>query len=329
MSAIEKWWIPEIHELASKLYSNVKNDLIIAINNKRVDPNKYSMLVVQNNTDIGSIHYVDNQEKKATELGIKLWVNNYGLVWNPERIYRDIKNSNKMQNLKSIFISNPMIAWLDLKTALRNVDRNKDIDGLTADNNNTVKNLQHTLEWSIIHPTGLSVFLIGKHYLTDLEDKNIIIIGETGMVWSMTKALFQRAWANVIGHDALHETDDALSIKAQNADAIVSAIPVGHRFSQELFSWFAGPIIDVTTAKSTENNKTIGSIQLIPNSDEKILYIPAMNWGVGTTTTAILFTNYIRCIINQEIAKGTELSRIETIIKNDYSDIYGKIRIAA
>lgn len=329
MSVVEKWWIAEIHELANKLYSNVKKDLIVAINNKRVDADKYSMLVVQNNTDVGNVHYVDNQEKVAAELGIKLWVNNYASAWDPEKVYIDIKNSNRIPNLKSIFISNPMISWLDLKTALSNVDRNKDIDGLTLENNSTVKNLQQTLEWSIIHPTGLSVFLIGKHYLGNLEDKKIVIIGETGMVWSMTKALFQRAWANVIGHDALHEADDALSIKAQNADAIVSAIPVGHRFSQELFSWFTGPIIDVTTAKSTENSKTIGSIQLIPNSNEKILYIPAMNWGVGTTTTAILFTNYIRCIINQEIAKGTDLSKIETIIQNDYSDIYGEIRVPA
>ncbi len=52
----------------------------------------------------------------------------------------------------------------------------------------------------------------------------------------MTKTLFQRAGANVIGHDAIHEDDDSLHTKVKNADAIVSAIPVGHRFSQELFS---------------------------------------------------------------------------------------------
>jgi hypothetical protein len=53
-----------------------------------------------------------------------------------------------------------------------------------------------------------------------------------------------------------------------------------------------------------------------------------MNGGVGTTTTAILFTNYIRCIINQEIEKGTPAEKIETIIKNDYSDVYGNMEMA-
>lgn len=213
-----------------------------------------------------------------------------------------------MPNIAGIFITNPIKENLDPKKYQERIDRTgtKDIDGQSTDNKNRLKDFSQTLEWAIVHPTSLSVLSLLQKTLetTSLEWKHILFAGKDGNFWSIIATTLERAGATTIGFNPRKDDEDTRYNQIQTADAVVSVIRGAHYFKQDHFQWFTWPIIDVTTEKDEETGKkTVGSIDTISCKDLPNTYIPSINGGVWTMTSALLMSNFTRCIINTEVAK--------------------------
>lgn len=218
-----------------------------------------------------------------------------------------IRSAASMPNIAGIFITNPIKDKLDPKQYQERIDRTgtKDIDGQSTDNKNRLKDFSQTLEWAIVHPTSLSVLSLLQKTLetTDLEGKNILFAGKDGNFWSMIATTLERAGATTTGFNPKKDDQNTRHESLKKADAVVSVIRGANYFTKDYFEWFDWPIIDVTTEKDLETGKTVGSINTASCENITNTYIPSINGGVGTLTSALLMSNFPRCIINTEIAK--------------------------
>lgn len=219
-----------------------------------------------------------------------------------------IRSAASMPNIAGIFITNPIREYLDPKTNKYqervNRTNTKDIDGQSTKNKDRLKDFSQSLEWTIVHPTSLSVLSLLQKTLetTNLQGKKILFAGKDGNFWSMIATTLERAGATTIGFNPRKDDQNTRHEGIKKADAIVSVIRGANYFTKEYFEWFTGPIIDVTT-ENDGNGKTVWSVDRVSCQDIPNIYIPSINGGVGTITSARLMDNFSRCIINTEMAK--------------------------
>lgn len=287
---------------------------------KKIDP-KYAKRIIEIFTyseNKANRNYTDkiikNSQKLDIEFSIKEnWVQKYGVP----QTGKVIRQSSYVENrISAVFITNPMGKDIEKETYQHRIDRtgNKDIDGQSTQNKTKIKNIQESLEWAIVHPTALSVlFLVQKTLETiDLQWKTILVAGKDGNFWSMIATILERAgaetvWFNPREFDDEEENKENRHTKMAESkpDIVVSAIRKANHFDQSYFEWFTGPIIDVTT-ENDGNGETVWSVDIDSCNKLPNIYIPSINGGVGTITSALLMSNFPRCIMNTEITQWVD-----------------------
>lgn len=248
---------------------------------------------------------LENKEKLGIQTQIR---DNMHYFWDLQ-IKRNIRSAERATNIWWIFITNPIKNRYDQEEYQEAVNRTntKDIDGQYKEHKQRVAELHQTLTWTIVHPTALSVLLLTQKTLEtrDLNGKIILVAWKDWNFGSMIAALLQRAWAQVRWFNPKSDQIQTRYSNIKDAHAVVSVIRWAQFFKNDHFDWFNWPIIDVTT-ENNGNGKTVGSVDTLSCKDLPNIYVPSINGGVGTITSALLMSNFPRCIINTEIAKWVD-----------------------
>lgn len=315
-----KWWEKEILDQVAQDRATLKSinpiyaKRILQIFSYPLNPgnDSYVKKIIENGEHLGIYEKSENNEKSRADHRNDLYT--YGNL----HINKVIRSAVNMPNIAGIFITNPIKEYLDpqnyqkLYQKLIDHTGTKDIDGQSTENKNRLKDFSQSLEWAIVHPTSLSVLSLLQKTLetTNLQGKKILFAGKDGNFWSMIATTLERAGAITIGYnprefkDKQENQDNRYrTIQQTKPDAVVSVIRGVNHFKKDYFEGFDGPIIDVTTEKDKETGRTAWSIDRVSCQDIPNIYIPSINGGVGTITSARLMDNFSRCIINTEIAK--------------------------
>lgn len=283
-------------------------------------------------TNAGNRSYIKWQTDLAKILGIPYSALNSNLLADGEDVLETIKNQNTIDLIGALFLANPLHPEVDFQKAIDTVDAIKDIDGLsTFHKSKYIHQLAENLEWVHFHPTALSVLsLLQETVGQDLTNKQIIVAGWSGKVWSMICAVLKLVGAIPQVYNITPETykPEELENMLIASDGFVSVIRGAQVFDGALFNTFKWPIVDVTTDKNQEW-KTVWWVQTIsfdPQADH--IYIPPTKGGVGTITKAHLMANYIRAITQKMIQNGKDPQYFEHIHhKIDNSDIIKPVEI--
>jgi 5,10-methylene-tetrahydrofolate dehydrogenase/methenyl tetrahydrofolate cyclohydrolase len=305
-----KWWEGEILKKVSQDITALKSinpdyakRILQIFSYPRNQGNKsYVGKIIKNGQQLWIYEKTDNEKDKENKVDHRNDLYTYG----NSHINKVIKSAVNMPNIAGIFITNPIKESLDPQDYQKLIDHTgtKDIDGQSTENKNRLKDFSQSMEWAIIHPTSLSVLSLLQKTLetTDLQGKKVLFAGKDGNFGSLIATTLERAWAETIGFNPRKDDKEVRYEWLKQADAVVSVIRGANYFTKEYFEWFTGSIIDVTTEKDEETGKTVWSINRVSCKDIPNTYIPSINGGVGTLTSALLMSNFPRCIINTEIA---------------------------
>lgn len=313
-----KWWEEEI-------LNKVTHDLQTL---KSINPEyaKRILKIFYYPDNNGNTSYVkkilENSEKLEIPTQTRDDIHRFWKSW----LYKNTRSISNASWIWAVFITNPIGEFIGTEDYQRAVDRTetKDIDGQSTKNKMALKNINTSLEWHIVHPTALSVlFLIQKTLDSkDLTGKTILIAGKNGNFGSMIATLLERAGATTIGFNPRGEKKESRHQAIRLSDAVVSVIRKANYFTQDYFERFDGPIIDVTT-EADEFKRTTWSVDIQDCKDIPNIYIPSINGGVGTTTSALLMQNFARCIINTETTHGADTKIFEDLKNmNSYIDFW-------
>lgn len=250
--------------------------------------------------DAGNRSYITWQTDLARTLGIPYSALNSNLLADGEDVLETIRNQNTIGLIGAIFIANPLHKDVDFQQAIDSLHPIKDIDGLsTFHKSKYMGEIAENLEWVHFHPTALSVLNLLQETLDqDLSNKKILVAGWSGKVWSMICALLKLAGAIPEIYNITPETYQPQELEGllETTHWFVCVVRGAEIFDGKLFDKFNGPIVDVTTAKNSQNKTVwwINTISFDPNAEH--IYIPPTKGGVGTITKTQLMSNYIRAI---------------------------------
>ena len=174
------------------------------------------LAVIRVGEDPASGVYVANKEKACKRIGIQSFVFNLDSRTSQEEIVSIIKTLNNDKKVDGILLQLPLPNGLDEKTLLKEIDPDKDVDGLHALNlGRLIKGEKGPRSCT---PAGI-IALLQKNQIS-LEGKQIVVIGRSILVGKPMAIMLQAANATVT---VAHSKTNNLKELTNNADMVVVA----------------------------------------------------------------------------------------------------------
>ena len=230
--------------------------------------------------------YITNKMKKAQELGIRITLEKFN---DPQISQTDlinyIENLINLHPLKShlgIIVQLPLPIDFDKQLILDTIDPTCDIDGLSTTNMN---NFYQDQKPFMIPATAKAILTLLNAYQIELNNKKMMVIGESNLVGKPTKHLLKK-----YSNDVSSRNIDTGIKGSEYADFLVVAAGSAKLIKAENVKDQA-VVVDVGI-NTLDNKKVVGDVDFEDVKD-KVLAISPTPGGVGPLTVISLFENLV------------------------------------
>ena len=230
--------------------------------------------------------YITNKMKKAQELGIRITLEKFN---DPQISQTDlinyIENLINLHPLKShlgIIVQLPLPIDFDKQLILDTIDPTCDIDGLSTTNMN---NFYQDQKPFMIPATAKAILTLLNDYQIELNNKKMMVIGESNLVGKPTKHLLKK-----YSNDVSSRNIDTGIKGSEYADFLVVAAGSAKLIKAENVKDQA-VVVDVGI-NTLDNKKVVGDVDFEDVKD-KVLAISPTPGGVGPLTIISLFENLV------------------------------------
>jgi methylenetetrahydrofolate dehydrogenase (NADP+)/methenyltetrahydrofolate cyclohydrolase len=232
--------------------------------------------------DPASAVYVRNKALACEELGMYSMVHKLPAETTKEELITIVRQCNADKTLHGILVQLPLPKHLDPLEILREVDPDKDVDGLHV----VTAGRLLVGEKGFIPCTPKGVIRLIKSTGTEISGKRAVVIGRSNMVGKPVSLLLLNENATVT---MCHSRTKDLDKVCAEADILVAAIGRPGLVTGA-FVKPGAVVIDVGTTKV--DGKLRGDV-LFDEAAEKASYITPVPGGVGPMTITMLMENTI------------------------------------
>lgn len=232
--------------------------------------------------DEASAVYVRNKARACDELGMYSVVHKLPAETTKEELIVLVRECNADKALHGILVQLPLPKHLDALEILREVDPNKDVDGLHV----VTAGRLLVGEKGFIPCTPKGVIRLIKSTGTEINGKRAVVVGRSNMVGKPVSLLLMNENATVT---MCHSRTQDLAKVCAEADILVAAIGRPGMITGEFIKPGA-VVIDVGTTKV--DGKLTGDV-VFDEAAEKASFITPVPGGVGPMTITMLMENTI------------------------------------
>ena len=264
--------------LSEKIRQELK-DRTAKLKEKGIVPGLAVILVGE---DPGSVIYVRNKERACNDLGIYSEVYRESGDMSQESLVKLVHKLNDDPKIHGILVQLPLPKHLDSLAVLREVDPDKDVDGLHV----VTAGRLLVGEDGFIPCTPKGIIRLIKTTGIDMTGKSAVVIGRSNMVGKPISLLLQRENATVT---MCHSKTKDLDKVCAGADILVAAIGRPEMITGEYVKPGA-VVIDVGTSRV--DGKLKGDVKF-DEAKDKAGFITPVPGGVGPMTITMLLENTI------------------------------------
>ncbi len=264
--------------ISAQIREELKKD-VIALKAQGITPGLAVILV---GDDPASAVYVRNKARACDELGMYSVVHTLPAETTKEELIALVHECNADEALHGILVQLPLPGHLDALEILREVDPNKDVDGLHV----VTAGRLLVGERGFIPCTPKGVIRLIKSTGTEISGKRAVVVGRSNMVGKPVSLLLMNENATVT---MCHSRTKDLAKVCAEADILVAAIGK----PEIITGAFVKPgavVIDVGTTKV--DGKLKGDV-LFEEAAKKASFITPVPGGVGPMTITMLMENTI------------------------------------
>lgn len=232
--------------------------------------------------DPASAVYVRNKERGCEEVGIHSVVHRLAADTPQDKLVSLIHDLNGDKSIHGILVQLPLPFGLDELAVLREVNPDKDVDGLHV----VTAGRLLVGEKGFIPCTPKGIIHLIKSTGTDICGKNAVVIGRSNMVGKPVSLLLMANNATVT---MCHSRTENLAGICAGADILVAAIGRPEMITGDYIKHGA-VVIDVGTTKV--DGKLKGDVQF-EQACKKAGYITPVPGGVGPMTITMLLENTV------------------------------------
>jgi methylenetetrahydrofolate dehydrogenase (NADP+) / methenyltetrahydrofolate cyclohydrolase len=252
---------------------------IAELKSKGVTPGLSVVLVGE---DPGSVTYVRNKEKACEELGIFSIVHRLSAETTQQQLVALVRELNADKRLHGLLIQSPLPGHLDELALLREVDPDKDVDGLHV----VTAGRLMVGEPGFKPCTPKGVIHLIKTTGTQIAGKRAVVVGRSNMVGKPVAMMLLTENATVT---MCHSKTKNLAAVCAEADILVAAVGKPGLITGEFVKQGA-VVIDVGTTRV--EGKLKGDVAF-DQAAEKASFITPVPGGVGPMTIAMLMENTV------------------------------------
>lgn len=245
------------------------------------------LAVVLVGDDPASATYVNSKEKECNSLGIYSEVYRLPANTSEEEVISLVKKLNQNTKIHGILVQLPMPGHISERTVLREVDPDKDVDGLHVISVGRL--LAGENGFKPCTPRGIIELI--KRTGTIISGKRAVVIGRSNLVGKPIAIMLMAENATVT---MCHSKTQELKTICAQADIIVAATGKPGMIKGD-FIKDGAVVIDVGTTKV--DGKLKGDV-LFEEAAPKASYITPVPGGVGPMTIRMLMQNTIEAAEN-------------------------------
>jgi methylenetetrahydrofolate dehydrogenase (NADP+)/methenyltetrahydrofolate cyclohydrolase len=210
-----------------------------------------------------------------------------------EEFIKQLHLANKDETVTAIMVELPLPFKMNFKEIANNINPLKDVDGITFQNQGE---LFSTKQENLVPCTAMATIRTAEYYNTEIEGKNVLVIGRSNIVGLPLAKLFLNRNATVTTAHSKTKNLEKL-IKASDIIAVATGKPglvTSSMIKENATVFDIGINVD-------NNGKVFGDFLIEKEEDkEKINYTPVPR-GIGVVTNAIMLENMVKCY---ELQKG-------------------------
>ncbi len=252
------------------------------------------LAVLRVGNDPASGVYVNYKEKACDRIGVRSFAKHLKEEILLEELIEIIKNLNQDKNVDGILLQLPLPSHLNEASLLRNIDPDKDADGLHPLNlGRLVKGEKGPRSCT---PAGVMALL--KRNQIDIEGKRAVVVGRSILVGKPMALMLEAANATVT---VAHSRTKDLPSLTREADLLVVAAGKPHLIGKNHVSENS-IVIDVgihrlppdtkINLQESNKNKLCGDVKIFEIEDKVAAYSPVPG-GVGPMTVTMLLANTV------------------------------------
>ena len=230
--------------------------------------------------DPASAIYVRNKEKGCIDLGMHSVVHKLDADTEQDKLISLIHELNNDKAIHGILVQLPLPKHLDSLAVLREVDPDKDVDGLHV----VTAGRLMVGEKGFIPCTPKGIIKLIKTTGIEIAGKRAVVVGRSNMVGKPVSLLLQRENATVT---MCHSKTQNLAEECARADILVAAIGRAEMITGDYVKEGA-VVIDVGTSRV--DGKLKGDV-LFSEAEKKAAFITPVPGGVGPMTITMLLEN--------------------------------------
>lgn len=250
-------------------------------------PTTPPILDIQVGDNKSSNIYVKQKQKLFAELGIGFSILNFDETISQETLELNIINANQDNNIRGVFIEQPLPNRFDSVKLINLLDPDKDIESITNYNLGALFNNQPAP-----YPcTAEAIIKILDYYNINIDGKNCVVVGRSNIVGKPAAllSLYKNATVTIC-----HTHTKNLKEICRQADIVIAAAGQPLMLTEDYFNSFA---IVVDAGINYKDNKIVGDVDF-ENVKNKVAAITPVPGGVGSVTTALLAQHYVNLILN-------------------------------
>jgi methylenetetrahydrofolate dehydrogenase (NADP+) / methenyltetrahydrofolate cyclohydrolase len=239
-------------------------------------------------SDPASAQYVEMKGKKAERVGMKFRRADFPSTITTEDLVAEIKKINQEPNLCGLIVQLPLPPHLDRKKILDSIDPQIDVD-CTGEIN--TKKFYEGKPY-LIFPTAAAVVELLDSTKVNLEQKNVLVIGQGELVGKPVTFLLKQRGLNVQIADINTKNTQELM---KGADVIISAVGKPKLITGEIIK-SGCVVIDAGTSESDGGIVGDADFESVSQSCAFLSPVPG---GVGPVTVAMLLKNVLLAAKNK------------------------------
>jgi methylenetetrahydrofolate dehydrogenase (NADP+)/methenyltetrahydrofolate cyclohydrolase len=264
--------------LSAQIREKLKKE-VAALKAQGTTPGLAVMLV---GDDPASAVYVRNKARACEELGMHSVVHTLDACTTQDALVSLVRACNNDRSLHGILVQLPLPSHLDALAVLREVDPDKDVDGLHV----VTAGRLLVGEKGFIPCTPKGIIRLIKSTGTEISGKHAVVVGRSNMVGKPVSLLLMNENATVT---MCHSRTRDLAKVCAEADILVAAIGRPEMITGD-FVKPGAVVIDVGTTKV--DGKLKGDV-LFEEASQKAAFITPVPGGVGPMTITMLMENTI------------------------------------
>lgn len=232
--------------------------------------------------DSVSASYIRIKSKTAESIGIKFKEVNFDFGVTTEIVVDEIENLNKVPYMCGIIVQLPIPDYLEKDKILDRIETSLDVDCLGKSNSLDFYNNKPVF----VYPTALAVVHILDSLKLDLENKDILVLGQGKLVGRPVYHILENRGYRVSFLNSKTENSEEL---IKNADVIISAIGRGNFISSDMVK---DGVVIIDAGTSEDAGSIVGDIDIDSFKNKDAIITPCPG-GVGPVTVAMLLKNVI------------------------------------